>query len=123
ALACISIQSNQNDQHGGQSVPKFDFDMAAGVKKTYVRHFRNNLDKSFELNGIHLNAGSLLDKIKETYQMTPTLNNREIDTYIKEFVDGDVKVNKLLDFVTKEATKETVRDTYQAMESLIHNLN
>ncbi len=123
ALACISIQSNQNDQHGGQSVPKFDYDMADGVRKTYVRHFRNNLDKAFELNGIHLTAQTLLDKIKESYQVIPSLNNRAIDTYVKGFIENDVKVGKLLDFVTKEATKETIRDTYQAMESLIHNLN
>src|SRR5574344_1615818 len=43
ALACIAIQSNQNDQHGGQSVPNFDFAMAEGVKKTFRRLYTNNL--------------------------------------------------------------------------------
>ena len=39
ALACIAIQSNQNDQHGGQSVVNFDYAMARGVAKTYARQF------------------------------------------------------------------------------------
>jgi ribonucleoside-triphosphate reductase len=34
ALACIAIQSNQNDQHGGQSIPNFDYGLAVGVRKT-----------------------------------------------------------------------------------------
>ncbi|MDR3230587.1 MAG: anaerobic ribonucleoside triphosphate reductase [Synergistaceae bacterium] len=46
ALACIAIQSNQNDQHGGQSVAAFDFAMAPGVAKTYARLYRENLEKA-----------------------------------------------------------------------------
>lgn len=46
ALACIAIQSNQNDQHGGQSVPNFDYAMAEGVKKTFRRLYTNNLAKA-----------------------------------------------------------------------------
>ena len=48
-LACIAIQSNQNDQHGGQSIPNFDYGMALGVKKTYIKFYRENLVKSIEL--------------------------------------------------------------------------
>ena len=43
SLACIAIQSNQNDQHGGQSVPNFDYSMAPGVAKTYKKRYRSNL--------------------------------------------------------------------------------
>ena len=43
ALACIAIQSNQNDQHGGQSVPNFDYAMAEGVKKTYRARYAQNI--------------------------------------------------------------------------------
>ena len=46
ALACIAIQSNQNDQHGGQSVPIFDYAMAEGVKKTFRRLYTTNLAKA-----------------------------------------------------------------------------
>ena len=49
ALACIAIQSNQNDQHGGQSVPNFDYSMAPGVKKTYRKRYRINLERAIEL--------------------------------------------------------------------------
>ncbi|MDR3264953.1 MAG: anaerobic ribonucleoside triphosphate reductase [Synergistaceae bacterium] len=49
ALACIAIQSNQNDQHGGQSVAAFDFDMAPGVAKTRARLYRENLEKALRL--------------------------------------------------------------------------
>ena len=49
ALACIAIQSNQNDQHGGQSIPNFDYAMAKGVQKTYRRVYRQNLARALEL--------------------------------------------------------------------------
>ncbi|MCG4584687.1 ATP cone domain-containing protein, partial [Anaerosalibacter bizertensis] len=49
ALACIAIQSNQNDQHGGQSVPNFDYSMAPGVRKTYKKVYRHNLIKAINL--------------------------------------------------------------------------
>ena len=51
ALACIAIQSDQNDQHGGQSVPNFDYSMAPGVKKSYKRLYATNLGKLME--GLH----------------------------------------------------------------------
>ena len=43
ALACIAIQSNQNDQHGGQAIPNFDYGMAPGVAKSYIKHFYHSL--------------------------------------------------------------------------------
>ena len=43
ALACIAIQANQNDQHGGQSIVNFDYAMAEGVRKTFAKHYRDNL--------------------------------------------------------------------------------
>ena len=43
ALAAIAIQSNQNDQHGGQSIPNFDYGMALGVKKTFKKAYTNKL--------------------------------------------------------------------------------
>ena len=49
ALACIAIQSNQNDQHGGQSIPNFDYGMSRGVQKTYRRIYRQNLARAIEL--------------------------------------------------------------------------
>src|SRR5690554_2876578 len=123
ALACIAIQSNQNDQHGGQSVPKFDYDMAVGVQKTYVRHYRNNLAKAFDVFGIELDAKKVLQDILDSSGMTPKLKNNEIRSYVQALIGDEAHKEKVLKFVEKEAEKETIRDTYQAMESLIHNLN
>lgn len=82
ALAAIAIQSNQNDQHGGQSVVDFDYAMAEGVRYTYQKY------------------------LKEGYEICERLN----DLKDKEWI---------LDY----AMEKTTRDTYQAMEGLIHNLN
>ena len=49
ALACIAIQSNQNDQHGGQSIVNFDYSMAVGVRKTFKRIYRQNLARAIML--------------------------------------------------------------------------
>ena len=49
ALACIAIQANQNDQHGGQSVPCFDYYLAEGVRKTYRKRYIANVGKALEL--------------------------------------------------------------------------
>ena len=49
ALACIAIQANQNDQHGGQSVPNFDYSMAPGVRKTFRKLFRSSNQLSLTL--------------------------------------------------------------------------
>ena len=51
ALAAITIQSNQNDQHGGQSIPYLDFGLAPGVKKTFRKLYRDNLAKALNMFG------------------------------------------------------------------------
>ena len=62
ALACIAIQSNQNDQHGGQSIPNFDYGMAIGVAKTYAKLYTKNLAKAAE---ILLDRPDLEEQLKE----------------------------------------------------------
>ena len=74
ALACIAIQSNQNDQHGGQSVPNFDYGMAPGVKKTYKKRYRQNLARAIELlceeeNPVEI-ANEICDKAEETSSLS-----------------------------------------------------
>ena len=49
ALACIAIQSNQNDQHGGQAICDFDYGLAEGVKKTYRRLYKKHLAEAVDL--------------------------------------------------------------------------
>src|SRR5690606_9094978 len=50
ALTCIAIQSNQNDQHGGQSIPNFDYALADGVRKTFAKNYKEHLVKSLEFS-------------------------------------------------------------------------
>lgn len=121
ALACIAIQSNQNDQHGGQSIAKFDFDLAKGVFKTYRRTFKYNFKSILEFNNIELDSDSIFDELEEK-GIIPKLNNNDINNHLIKLLPKELAVN-IINYVTDKTKKETVRDTYQAMESLIHNLN
>lgn len=88
ALAAIAIQSNQNDQHGGQSIIDFDYAMAEGVRLTYEKYLKE--------------ANDIVSDFSHPYED----RQPEPPGWIKDY-----------------AMKKTVRDTYQAMEGLIHNLN
>jgi len=132
ALACIAIQANQNDQHGGQSVVNFDYGMAPGVKKTYYKRFRDNLARALELMaGVEDAADvavSLLDELEAELNQKPALAaNEEYDAALKAklaaYVSDEKSQSRLVDFVREHAEKETDKATYQAMEALIHNLN
>ncbi|MEG1845395.1 MAG: anaerobic ribonucleoside triphosphate reductase [Oscillospiraceae bacterium] len=133
ALACIAIQSNQNDQHGGQSVPNFDYGMSKGVKKTYKKLYRNNIVKCLELlhsteNTLEIEKGIIAD-IEKKNGLSPILDNS--NDYQKEeakllkakFNLSDDEVKRVQDFSYEKAVSETDRATYQAMEALVHNLN
>ncbi|NTV89966.1 MAG: anaerobic ribonucleoside triphosphate reductase [Clostridiales bacterium] len=132
ALACIAVQSNQNDQHGGQSIPNFDYGMAPGVAKTYIKLYRQNLAKALELlAGIEDTEDRLKEIIEEIglkYGLKPSLNRtpeyikREAD-YLAEMVEDKELVARIQQFASKKADKETDRSTYQAMEAFVHNLN
>lgn len=131
ALACIAIQSNQNDQHGGQSVPNFDYGMAPGVRKSYKRLYSSNMGKMLELLfGIEDGPSFMKAFVKETeekYNVYPCIawdnNYKELEaSFLSQFAD-DATIKKLQDQTTKYADREIIRKTYQAMEALIHNLN
>ncbi len=131
ALACIAIQANQNDQHGGQSIPNFDYAMVPGVKKTYRRHFRQNLIKAAELVVQEPNAGTLIpDLILKAEEKSGRCATLEMNEEFQSALYGEMithyppeKVLQILAFTRKFASSETDRSTYQAMEALIHNLN
>ena len=131
ALACIAIQSNQNDQHGGQSIPTFDYAMADGVKKTYASRYTQNIARALSLMcGVDNEqeiASSIRNEIKEKYGLVPVLagNNgyQEKEAgLLSQYADAGT-IEKIQAFAVKNAEKETDRATYQAMEALIHNLN
>ncbi len=131
ALACIAIQSNQNDQHGGQSIPKFDYDMAEGVKKTFAHRYRDNISRALtllaDLPDSKEIASKIVESIAKEHGISPTLanNNGYAESekeYLLKYADEET-VNKIQNFAYKTSVEETDRATYQAMEALVHNLN
>ncbi len=130
ALACIAIQANQNDQHGGQSVVNFDYGMDPGVKKTFIKRYRENLSRALELlcgmEGADQKAREWIEELKGK-GLTPRLNeDPAFRTAMKEklsAVADDKLQEQILDFARHKAEKETDKATFQAMEALIHNLN
>lgn len=132
SLACIAIQSNQNDQHGGQSIPNFDYGMAPGIAKTFAKLYRQNLVKLLEWisedSDIGAKIKNVFDEIQNKYDILPALNGMEEycrieKDYLCNIVEDKSVICKVQEFATKKAGAETDRKTYQAMEAFIHNLN
>ena len=131
ALACIAIQSNQNDQHGGQAIASFDYDMAPGVAKTYVKEYRRALGAGLELvigveNGDE-QARAMLRQIEAETGTKPTLQmNEPFEAALRErllAMTGEENVKRILAYAAERGYREADRRTYQAMEAFIHNLN
>jgi anaerobic ribonucleoside-triphosphate reductase len=132
ALACIAIQSNQNDQHGGQSIPNFDYSMSKGVAKTYSKLYKQNLAKALNLlanvEDAALKVKEISESIQEEFNLLPSISNLEIYCeYEAKILMGLVKdesiVQKAQAFAIENAEVEINRATYQAMEAFVHNLN
>jgi ribonucleoside-triphosphate reductase len=125
ALACIAIQSNQNDQHGGQSVPNFDYAMANGVRMTYARHYRAAMREAVELlcdNKELAAAIQLPEDAVMAKENDPATIAAEAEVLKAAGVAEDL-IPKIQKFTREHAMADTDRDTYQAMEALVHNLN
>ncbi|MCF0144154.1 MAG: anaerobic ribonucleoside triphosphate reductase [Firmicutes bacterium] len=131
ALACIAIQSNQNDQHGGQSIADFDYGMATGVKKTYRKLYWTNVGKMLNLlfdieDGVD-KVKEIGNKIMEEHDVYPIMADdngyKELEQkYLGELIDPKY-IPAIQKKATKYANEETDRATYQAMEAFVHNLN
>lgn len=114
ALAAIAIQSNQNDQHGGQSIPAFDYYMAPGVLHTFKRQFQQYTFDYLEL--FDMTDLSLIDKID-------TFDTIDLDVQDFETLTKDKEKIDLIEKAYNKALRMTNRQTFQAMEAFIHNLN
>ncbi len=131
ALTCIAIQANQNDQHGGQSVPNFDYAMSKGVKKSYKKFYKKNIAKAAELlcgdENAYANADSIYNTIFDSTGKIPSMSADPIfrSTEKKMLAEkyGEEMAEKIIAFADKESLPEIDKATYQAMEALIHNLN
>mgnify|MGYP000894597575 CR=1 FL=1 len=131
ALACIAIQSNQNDQHGGQAIVDFDYGMAPGVKKTFIKRYRMNLSRALELllndAECDAHANELVAQTKAE-NLEPTLEENadhraRMAELLTKYVADEQMIARILDFTQRRSEQETDKATYQAMEALIHNLN
>ncbi len=131
ALCCIAIQANQNDQHGGQSVVDFDYGMAPGVKKTFIKRYRMNIARALELlagdEHAEENAAEIMQKLAEA-DMSPSLEPSEeqqaaVLALLIEKTGDEVQSKHIMEFAQKHAWQETDKATFQAMEALVHNLN
>ncbi len=131
ALACIAIQSNQNDQHGGQSVCDFDYGLADGVRKTYRKMFRKHLAEAMDLLGNVENPRAWTqDTLAAIEEMTGTVASMEPDPAYREAVEAALAevvspevATRIFAYTEKNAYDDTDRATFQAMEALVHNLN
>ena len=117
-LATIIFQTNQNEQHGGQAIPAFDFYMAKGVLKSFRRHFRYRILSFLSL-----------DYVDETNKKVKSFINENIHTILPD----DNAAQKISEHLNIEKTQikrlleiaydDTRLETYQAMEGFLHNLN
>ena len=133
ALAAIAIQSNQNDQHGGQSIPNFDYGMAEGVAKTYRKAFTRRLKDAVEdyldLSDEQVAVAAIIAAAEKATGETARLESSP--AYIGAVSEGlkkqydltDAMTAKLITRASIRAYKKTDRDTQQAMEGFVHNLN
>lgn len=129
---------------GGQSIPKFDYDLAIGIRKTFIKKYLDNIIK-----GIIFKTGESKDdttklvkgiytKIKDNYNIQPILSGeneyqqkeRTLLAFTCVYTSDDksrrLEMNDIEDIqktAHKIAVEETDRATYQAMEGFVHNLN
>ncbi len=119
ALGAIAIQANQNDQHGGQSIPAFDYYMAPGVLKTFKKQFKQMIYDYLDLtefkNFVAMNG--ILREIDKISSIKFDIS--VFDQYLRD--SGELK--RMFKLSYDKALQKTNRQTYQAMEAFIHNLN
>ena len=137
ALACIAIQANQNEMHGGQSVPNFDYAMAEGVRKTFRKSYYKALAQYFEVtHGMAREDARLLaEAVKRSVPEEPVMEHGEslgealarwlpahqAENGFEPIPEQDARCAH--DYAMRTAWSDTNDATYQAMEALIHNLN
>lgn len=119
ALAAISIQSNQNDQHGGQAIPAFDFYLAPGVLKSFRKILKETMFDFLDLHGVTKLVGAIgLEK------EIAKLDSIDVEPEYFEFFykDNDV-LKRIVEMSIEKSLKKVDKRTYQAMEGFVHNLN
>ncbi len=119
ALAAIAIQANQNDQHGGQAIPAFDYYMAPGVLATFKKQLKQAIYDYLDLTDLEYYIN--MDRVAKEIDKIKTI---EIDlSMFDPFTKDSEQVKRLFKKAYEKAYEKTDRQTYQAMEAFIHNLN
>ena len=122
-LATIIFQTNQNEQHGGQAIPAFDFFMAKGVLKSYQKAVTSILSFFLEMKGYNVAENDVQKTVNQL--LTTIIPSAEIQ---KEFLttlnkEGFNVNEDELKHILNKTYERTRKDTHQAMEGFIHNLN
>lgn len=135
-LACIIVQADQNDMFGGQAIPTFDYDLAPYVAKSFVRNCAQYIEVKYD----HLSAIFTNDNLKKMFIkpldthiiQTRTIMNKEgkqfiVDTFTRMvynlgYDESCFNSDEQMDDMFEYATKHTEKETYQAMEGVVHNL-
>ena len=119
ALAAIAIQSNQNDQHGGQSIPAFDYYLAPGVLKTFKKQYKIAIAELLDFTGFDtfINSNKVNEKIDKLTSIKFDLS------YMDDCAKDSDEVKNIFAKAYEIAMKKTDKRTYQAMEAFVHNLN
>ena len=119
ALAAIAIQSNQNDQHGGQSIPAFDYYLAPGVLQTFKKQLKQTISDLLDYSGFdtYINMNTIVKEIDK-------IDTIGIDSsYFEKYIKENEMLKRLFSISIDKSYKKTNRITYQAMEAFVHNLN
>lgn len=138
ALAAICLQADQSDEHGGQSIPHFDYALSKGVAKTFIKEYKLAMMAAVEMKTINpeLNdyesvkfaVENLIAIAEGTTGSSPRLAmNQE---YLAEERKGlmelgfdEEQANEIQSYSYRTSQRETNKKTHQTMEALIHNLN
>ena len=119
ALAAIAVQANQNDQHGGQSIPAFDFYMAPGVLMTFKKQFKQQINDFLDLQGLLSHIS--MDRVAREIDKLESIKFG-IEIFEPIYKESD-SIKRLFEKAYDKAYTKTDRITFQAMEAFVHNLN
>lgn len=122
-LATIVFQTNQNEQHGGQAIPAFDFFMAPGVLKSYRKNLVSYLSLAASVEGVELDDESLKSIVGEHVHSIEMKEEDEQGLFAAVRAAGLNLSDSAFASILKKVYMQTCKDTHQAMEGLIHNLN
>lgn len=122
-LATIIFQTNQNEQHGGQAIPAFDFFMAKGVLKSFQKVVVSSISFYFDMKGMEVDEAKLQALVKQhVASIAPSEGEKKI--LLAAFADQQINLTAdELEHILKKAYSQVRKDTHQAMEGFIHNLN